>query len=203
MGHGPDKRRRSIRLAGYDYAQAGAYFVTICAHERVCLFGEVSGGEMRLNEIGQIAAEEWVRSAEIRREIELDEWVVMPNHLHGIVVIVADPPTHGDSSSVGAHGHALAVGATGRSPLRQDRPHGPPKRSLGSFIAGFKSAVTTRINTLQGTPGAPVWQRNYYEHVIRDEDDLARIREYIANNPLQWDIDKNNPTHMRTEALRD
>jgi REP element-mobilizing transposase RayT len=185
MSQEPDnRRRRSIRLKDYDYAQAGAYFVTICTHDRECLFGEIVSGEIQLNAFGEIVVEEWGRSTEIRREIELDEWVVMPNHLHGIAVIVADPPVHGDSSSVGAHG---------RAPL-----HRKP-RSLGSFIAGFKSVVTTRINTLRGAPGAPVWQRNYYEHVIRNEDDLVRIREYIANNPVQWEIDENNP-HRPTET---
>ncbi len=135
---------------------------------------------MVLNEWGQIVRDEWFRSAEIRAEIELfaDEFVVMPNHVHGIIWIVDD---------VGTTNH---VGATGRSLLR---PRGPAARSLGSFIAGFKSAVTKRINARRGTPGMPVWQRNYYEHIIRNERALNAIRRYIAENSLRWHIDRHNP----------
>ena len=195
--------RRSIRLPGYDYTQPGAYFVTICTHNREPLFGHVVNGEMVLNAWGRIVWEEWFRSAEIRAEIELfpDEFVVMPNHIHGIVWIVeTDDPNaraHGDASNVGVtgrspmHGRAPNVGATGRSPLQ---PRGPAPRSLGSFIAGFKSAVTKRINALRGTPGARVWQRNYYEHIIRNERALNAIRRYIAENPQRWHLDRHNPT---------
>ena len=124
--------RRSIRIRGYDYWQGGMYFVTICTRDRESLFGEVVDGDVRLNKFGHIVREEWEISAVIRREIELDAFVVMPNHVHGIVII-----------TVGN------VGATGRSPLRS----GPPKRSLGALVGGFKSAVTKRINDLRGTPG--------------------------------------------------
>ena len=165
--------RRSIRLPGYDYSQPGMYFVTICVEEKKCLLGEVIKGEMVVNEYGRIVQEEWYRSVEIRHEVQLDEFVVMPNHLHGIVVL---------------------VGATGRSPLRL-KP-GPSPRSLGSFVGGFKSATTTRINDLRGTHGIPLWQRNYYEHVIRNEDDLHRIREYIQTNPLRWELDRENPAQQ-------
>jgi REP element-mobilizing transposase RayT len=189
MNPGPDKRpRRSIRLKGYDYAQAGAYFVTICTCDRECLFGEIAGSEMRLNEIGQIVAEEWIRAPQIRPYVELDEWVIMPNHMHGIIVIM----------------EGGMVGATRRvAPTTTDRPTGPKSGSLGAIIGQFKSVTTKRVNALRGTPRVPVWQRNYYEHIIRNEDDLARVREYIANNPLQWGIDRNNPHHILTEALRD
>jgi putative transposase len=165
-------RRRSIRLHEYDYRQAGAYFITIVAHDRIMLFGEITGGETRLSEFGQIVEDEWQKSSAIRREIELDVFVVMPNHIHGIVNII-------DS-----------VGATGRSPLHS----GPPARSLGAFVAGFKSAVTKRINEIRCTPGSPVWQRNYYEHIIRGDGELLRVREYILNNPLEWENDRENPS---------
>jgi len=164
-------RRRSIRLRAYDYRQPSAYFVTIVAHGRATLFGKIVGGEMRLNELGQVVNDEWHKSSAIRREIEMDVFIVMPNHVHGIVNIVD-------------------VGATGRSPLRS----GPLARSLGAFIAGFKSAVTTRINELRHTPGSAVWQRNYYEHVIRNDEELLRVREYILNNPLDWENDRENPS---------
>ena len=178
-------RRRSIRLKGYDYTQPGAYFVTICTWNRTCLFGNVVGGTMVLNAMGEIVWDEWFRSAQIRAEIELhvNEFGVMPNHVHGIIWIV--------SGIDGTHGRW--VGAHGRAPLHTGRQLRRPPRSLGAFIAGFKSAVTKRINELRGTPGAPVWQRNYYEHVIRDDASLYRIREYIATNPLRWHLDRENP----------
>ena len=165
-------RRRSVRLKDYDYSQAGAYFVTICTHHSNCLFGDMVDSEMALNEYGKVVQEEWERSTNIRREIELDTFVVMPNHIHGFVAIAESN-----------------VGATGRSPL----PKGPTPKSIGAMLAGFKSAVTRRINELRGTPYTPVWQRNYYEHVIRDEDDLNEIREYIVHNPLKWNLDWDNP----------
>lgn len=179
MKFNPDiHRRHSIRLKGYDYSKAGAYFVTVCAWNRECLFGDVAGGEIRLNEYGTVVVEEWQRSGTIRKEIVLDVFVVMPNHIHGIIMISDD--NHG------------SVGVTGRSPL-QIRPHGPSKRSLGSFFAGFKSSVTKRINELRDNPECPVWQRNYYDHVIRTEDSLNRIRDYIHYNPARWDEDIENP----------
>lgn len=143
----PDKHhRRSIRLRGYDYAQTGAYFVTICTYQRECLFGDVRGGRMECNAHAQIVHEEWAQSAQLRREITVDAFVVMPNHVHGIVIIDANNRT------------SPSVGATGRSPLQKP---GPAPKSLGSFIAGFKAATTKRINQRRGTPGMPLWQRNY------------------------------------------
>ncbi len=182
MTFNPDSHeRRSLRLRAYDYAQAGAYFVTVCAYRRECLFGEVADGEMVMSDIGRIVADEWWRSAEIRQEVVLDAFVVMPNHIHGIVVI----------TDVGATDH---VGAHGRAPLRtrDNCPYRPP-RSLGAFIAGFKSACTKRINEHRARPGTPVWQRNYYEHVIRNEEDLNAIREYVIHNPARWAEDAEHP----------
>ena len=187
----PRYHRRSIRLKGYDYTQPGAYFVTICTHGRKMLFGRVVDGEMQLNEFGEIVREEWFRSPDIRAEIELfpTEFVVMPNHIHGIVWIVET------DTDVGAHS---------RAPLRRDRAplHRPP-RSLGSFIAGFKSVVTKRINALRETPGARVWQRNYYERIIRDERALNAIRRYILTNPSRWSLDRYNPQSTRIPANDD
>ena len=170
--------RRSIRLKGFDYAQPGSYFVTIITRGRLSLFGEIIGGEMHLNALGEIAHGEWMKTALIRHEITLDEFIVMPNHFHAIVNIVDC-------------GNGL-VGATGRSPLRSGMPRGPANKSLASLIAGYKSVVTARINQLRGTPGAPVWQRNYHEHIIRDMDELFRIRKYIRDNPAKWEIDAEN-----------
>ena len=172
-------QRRSIRLKGYDYSQPGAYFVTLGSYQQECLFGTVSAGEMQLNQFGQIAADEWAKSPEIRREIGVDFFVVMPNHLHGILWIVN---SDGQSTQVGAHG---------RAPLQHNKLWRPPK-SLGSFIAGYKSTVTKQINQVRNTPGTPVWQRNYYEHVIRSDQALQAIRDYIDQNPLRWELDRYN-----------
>jgi putative transposase len=168
--------RHSIRLKGYDYSQAGAYFVTIVAWQRECLFGEVVNGEMQLNELGKIVRDEWEKSAEIRLEVELGAYVVMPNHFHGIVII--------------KYMGATNVGATGRSPLP---PRGPAPKSLGALLAGFKSSVTKRINVLRNTPGIPVWQRNYYERIIRNELEMEKIWAYIESNPARWEEDDENP----------
>ncbi|NIT37361.1 MAG: hypothetical protein GTN49_12840 [candidate division Zixibacteria bacterium] len=186
MVYNPEKRRRSIRLTGYDYAAPGAYFVTICTHGRECTFGKVSpGGEVVLNSIGKIAFEGWRLSTSLREELDLDAFVVMPNHVHGIVAIKHD--IYGNN-----------VGATGRSPSQQSDypPRGPARRSLASFVVGYKGAVTRRINALRKTPGAPVWQRNYYERVLRNDDELNRARFYIQENPARWADDDYNPARV-------
>ncbi|KAB2893020.1 MAG: hypothetical protein D8M52_10235 [Chlorobi bacterium] len=173
----PPHHRRSIRLRGYDYSQSGAYFITICTYQRKCLFGEVVKAKMQLNELGEIVAEEWVKSAIIRPEIHLDEWIVMPDHFHGIVLLP----------------DRVEWGASGGKPILYR-----PPRSLGSMIAGFKSAATIRINRLRGTPGTRVWLRNYYERIIRDEAALHKIRKYITNNPMKWAQNgvSHTPTHL-------
>ena len=171
-------RRRSIRLPGYNYRSPGAYFITICTHGRACLFGEVAGGDMQLTQYGRIVQDEWSRTTVIRDHVTLDTFTVMPNHVHGIIIIggqFADP-------GVGAHGCA---------PLCR----GP--KSLGSIVAGFKSAATKRINEIRSMPGTPVWQRNYYEHVIRSDADLDRVRRYIVDNPAKWAEDPENPHNVR------
>jgi putative transposase len=167
--------RRSIRLNGFDYTQLGAYFVTIVAHRRLPIFGEIIGGVVQLNVCGEIVRMEWMRTAAIRREIALDEFVVMPNHFHAIVMI-----TECDGGSVGARRRRAP-------PIEQFSK--PIAGSIPTIIRAFKSAVTTRINQLRGTPGAPIWQRNYHEHIIRNADELSRIREYIRYNPMAWETD--------------
>jgi putative transposase len=172
--------RRSLRLRYYNYANPGAYFVTICTKDRIPLLGDIIEGDMRLSDCGRIVDQEWKISAKIRREITLDAFVLMPNHIHGIIFI-----------------NESDVGATGGSPVRS----GPRQHSLASFLSGFKSVTTKRINDSRQTPGTPVWQRNYYEHVIRNEDSLHRIREYIATNPQRWDSDRENPATTTPEAM--
>jgi REP element-mobilizing transposase RayT len=184
MKYDPDKHhRRSIRLPGYDYSQPGAYFVTICAYQRQCLFGEIVDGQIILNQYGAIVADEWQKSSMIRREIELDGWVVMPNHFHGIVIIQNPVKTNGN----------VNVGANGRSPLRDNAPVQMKSKSLSSLMAGFKSITTKKINILRDTPATPLWQRNYYEHIIRDRDAMDKIHQYIVNNPVSWERDQLHP----------
>ncbi|MGF1588591.1 MAG: transposase [Pleurocapsa sp.] len=184
MKYDPDKHhRRSIRLPGYDYSQSGAYFVTICAYQRQCIFGEIIDGQMVLNQYGAIIADEWQKSSVIRREIELDTWVVMPNHFHGIVII---KNTIRECDRARANDNP--VGANGRSPLQRMKP-----KSLSSLMAGFKSITTKKINILRDTPATPLWQRNYYEHIIRNQDAMDKICQYIVNNPLSWEIDQLHP----------
>ena len=182
MPYNPDTyRRRSIRLKGYDYTQAGAYFVTVVTYGRECLFGDVVDGDMVLNENGQIIVEEWVRTADIRPNVSLDVFIVMPNHIHSIIMI------------------ADGRGTLQRAPTTE-RFGQPTSNSIPTIIRLFKSVTTKRINEVRGRPGGAVWQRNYYEHIIRDEDDLCRIREYIVNNPLQWEVDRENPSTNVTQA---
>ena len=195
--------RQSIRLPAYDYTQAGAYFVTLCTHRRELLFGQVIDQALVLNACGRIAQEEWLASEAIRHEIELDSFVIMPNHLHGIVWIV-------QKTNVGATGWSPARRnqpslQQGHSPTRQsqpplqDKPQRPVPKSLGAFIGGYKSAATKRINQTRGTPGLPVWQRNYWEHIIRTERALNAIREYIEDNPACWALDTYNPLSTKRD----
>ncbi len=166
--------RRSIRLKGYDYTQNGAYFVTIVTYHREHLFGEVVNGVMLLNEWGEIARREWFKIGELRPYIELydDEFVVMPNHAHGIIW------------NVGALQRNSPTGAG----AADEKPH-VEAGSLGAIVRAYKSAVTYAINAARQTRGMRVWHRNYYEHIIRNDADLKRIRDYIANNPLKWTKD--------------
>nr|BAL58065.1 hypothetical conserved protein [uncultured Chloroflexota bacterium] len=188
--------RRSIRLKGYDYTQPGAYFITIVTHERAHLFGAVVDGVMRLNAWGEIVREEWFKTAQIRPYVRLydEEFVVMPNHVHGIIWIVDD--------DVGARRRRCR----GTAPPCPDPDHveqfgKPVPGSIPTIVRAFKSAVTHRINALQNTPGAPVWQRNYYEHIIRDERALHAIRQYIIENPLRWHLDTHNPERTAEDPL--
>ena len=139
------------------------------------LFGTVRDGQMRLNTIGKAVGEEWLRSQEIRTEVALDEFVVMPNHFHAIVFLCRN------SSEAAALPAASEL-------------HGSPGRSLSSLVQGFKASVAKRVGGMSRPPGAPVWQRNFHERVLRNERELNAAREYVAANPRKWAEDKNNPT---------
>ncbi len=184
----PRAQRRSIRLANYDYTQAGAYFVTICAHERVHWFGDVLDGQIRLSACGVVVAECWEAIPQHLQHVELDAFVVMPNHVHGIFAVSVVGATHASPSGAAPPTRRRATHA---SPLRW-KASGPISRSVGAIVGSFKAAVTKRINATGNTPGALVWQRNYYEHVIRSDDELNRIRDYIATNPQRWSLDAEN-----------
>jgi putative transposase len=172
--------RRSIPLKDYDYSQAGAYFITISTLNRKCLFGKIEVTEMQLNKLGWFVWQEWLKTPVIRPEIEVGAYVVMPNHFHGIVVITTDPVNGKTGNPTSGEG-------------RTGAPRGPRQRSIGALVAGFKSAVTRRVNESCKSPGASLWQRNYYEHIIRNEAEYAAIVEYVATNPQKWDQDKLNP----------
>lgn len=172
--------RRSIRLKDYDYTQNGAYFVTICTHEKQCIFGQVVDGAMVLNEWGRIVTDEWEQTAIIRTNIELDAFVVMPNHVHGIIVI---------TESIGAQCIVPLPNAP-LPPKRGATPHNVAPNSLGAIVRGFKSAVTRRINCLPDAPDHAIWQRNYYEHIIRNEESFNHIRAYITTNAAKWAEDQ-------------
>ena len=176
--------RRSIRLKGYDYSSAGAYFVTLCSQNREYLFGQVVNREMELNDMGMIAKKCWNEIPSHFPHVRLDEFIVMPNHIHGILII----------TSVGAN-NISPVGANNCSP---HRPQGTSE-TIGSIIRGFKIGVTKwfRRQNRQDIPCSEivkdVWQRNYFDHIIRDDESLNRIREYIIQNPMQWEFDRENP----------
>jgi REP element-mobilizing transposase RayT len=170
--------RRTIRLKGYDYTQSGAYFVTICTHERVCLFGEAVDGAMALSHAGEIAQARWFAIPHHHPNIELDAFVVMPNHVHGIVIIVG---TGSAPSTVLSTGSTLPIGV--------DNAGVVPTVSLGTVIGSYKSGVTRRIREDRQQPELPIWQSRYYDHIIRNEQDLNRIRQYIDANPASWEAD--------------
>lgn len=179
MNYDPAKHhRRSIRLKDYDYTQAGAYFITLCVENRACVLGDVIDGEMQLSPSGAIVADAWEWLAQQYPYVAIDEYVVMPNHFHGIIVV--DAPT---------------VGAVREPP--NEPPTSPPRKPLGRLIGAFKTVSTKRINELNTTPGISFWQRNYYEHIIRHENALDRIRGYIIRNPMKWAIDRQNPLSRR------
>ncbi|MFH1665640.1 MAG: transposase [Candidatus Omnitrophota bacterium] len=173
--------RKSVRLRNYDYTQEGAYYVTVCVNEDVCrgasrsaldIFGRIENGEMILNGMGQIINDSWQWLEKQYKYIKLDEFIVMPNHIHGIVCI--NNPRMGVIQKEGGSRTAPTV----------------KLKPLGRLIGAFKTVSTKQINIIRDTPGMRLWQRNYYEHVIRDESDLNRIREYITNNPLRWEEDE-------------
>ena len=188
--------RRSIRLPGYDYASAGAYYVTIVAWQRECLFGEVINKEMQLNKVGKIVEWEWLELPKRLSYISLGAHMVMPNHFHGILFV---------HENVGATRQGQPMSQPKEQPLQtmipegidgSPLPRGPKVASLSAIMAQFKSRVTKRIWKFPEFKETPIWQRNYYEHIIRNQTDLQNKTDYIEANPLLWDEDDENPIHI-------
>jgi len=164
--------RHSIRLRGYDYSQAGLYFATVCVQNRECLFGKIIDGEMIFNEYGQFATQCLLEIPQHFPNAVLHEFIIMPNHIHCIIELTKNNG-----------GTAPPVGAKNLSPLPSQRLTPGTSRTIGSIIRGFKIGVTKQI-------GYSIWQRNYYEHIIRNEQSYTRIADYIINNPANWEKDK-------------
>ena len=162
--------RRSIRIKGYDYSLAGAYFVTIATYQRVCLFGKVVNGVILLNPYGSIAFEQWTRLGKRFRLSNFSTFVIMPNHIHGIINI----DMGAGEESLKSHDQI--------SPLRPSLPN-VASGSLGAIVRAYKASVTYRINVMRGFTYPPVWQRNYYDHIICNEKDYENIWNYIETNP--------------------
>lgn len=199
-----------LRVKGCDYSGPGAYFVTVCALRRRVIFGEVISGEMRQSVLGEVVAETW-RWLERRHDyVHLDAWVVMPYHLYGIISITDEGAGRSRTAptnplvpwAVSTSGLSLAgpEDFAERRTAATNAPNPPPavanhsgRKVLGRLVAAFKTVSTKRINELRGTPGATVWQRNYYEHIVRSSDEGARIRRYILENLLNWTLDRENP----------
>jgi putative transposase len=197
-------KRKSLRLPEYDYTDPGGYFITIMAKDRQHLFGEIVHGEMHLNDFGEIAKKEWFRTAELRPMVELfeEEFVVMPDHIHGIIWI-RDPVVE----FVGAERRSALIELSERVEQRST-PTGktsksPEPGSLGVIVRAYKSAVAYQINRIRNTRGFPIWQRNYYEHVIRDENDLDAICAYVVGNPSLWKMDDpfQTPICLKTRRI--
>ena len=161
--------RRSIRLPGFDYASAGAYFVTLVAASRKCRFGRIDGEEMELSDLGRVVEQEWLTTPRMRSGVALGSFVIMSNHLHAIVWL---PPAASE---------------------RSDQSSNLTRGSLGALVGGYKAVVTKRHRLALDDPGAIVWQRSFYEHVVRDETDLHAIEAYIEDNPRRWAEDGENP----------
>ena len=179
--------RRSIRLQGYDYSQAGAYYVTIVTYHRDCLFGEIVKEEMILNDFGKIADECWRAISDHFQFVELGAHVIMPNHAHGIIVIRYDKSRSTTATIDDGRRPAML------RPYNDNTTHkiNVTPGSLGAIVRSFKSAVSYRIHKEHNATG--IWQRNYHEHIIRDEKDLQNKTDYIEANPSLWDEDDNNP----------
>ena len=211
MKYNPDKHhRRSIRLKGYDYSSKGMYYITLCVNKRLCLFGDIEDGEMKLNDAGKIVDRIWQEIPKYYPFVEIDEHTLMPNHLHGIIILnnenVGAPPC-GRPLMNPDNGQAQGP-ANGKYGQAQGPAPTVKRLSLGDVVGRFESFTMYQyilgIKNHQWKPfHKKLWQRNYYEHIIRNENELNKIRKYIIDNPLNWEADEENPKNWicRGEAL--
>ena len=215
MKYNPDiHHRRSIRLKGYDYSRCGAYFVTLCAHKRAMMFGQIIDGTMELNGAGKMTDKWWQKIPE-KFNAQLDEYIIMPNHLHGIIVIVrADPYIYPAKKFQHPVGADPCVCPDKTVNLKEKSEHIPIEGEhipiegehmgspLHSIVQWFKTMTTNEyIINVKNNNWPPfdkkIWQRNYYERIIRNEKECRRIRQYIMDNPLKWEFDTENPKHIK------
>jgi putative transposase len=176
---------RNIRLPKYDYSREGSYFITICAQDRLFVFGDIAEKQIKLNKWGLIVEQCWHDLVKHYTGIELDAFVIMPNHVHGIIVIT------GDVTVIHNVGEGLKPSPTGTDGDKI-KCHG-----LTEIVRAFKTFSAREINEQRNTQGQKVWQRNYYERIIHNELSLNKIREYIINNPRNWHTDGNNPNRIK------
>jgi REP element-mobilizing transposase RayT len=174
--------RRSVRLPEYSYRTAGAYFITLCSFGKKNIFGDIIEDQVQLSSEGQQVEACWKTIPEHFPHSSLDIYVVMPNHFHGIIWLNEDPPLPQHDKSI-----------------QQERFAKPVSGSVSTIIRSFKAAATRNINQLRKTSGEKLWQRGFYERVIRNEDELRNIKEYILNNPLQWALDSENPDRVKKQ----
>ena len=189
--YNPDiHHRRSIRLKGYDYSRSGLYFITLCVVDRICVFGNIVDGKMQLNDIGRLVEEEWLNTINIRKgDVRLHNYIVMPNHFHAIIEICecmdeCDSSQILNTDNVGEY----AMGECEKDECEKGECDSPlrmksPSKTVGAIVRGFKGAVSRQL-------GYSVWQRNYYEHIIRTGESYRQISDYIVNNPTKWQDDK-------------
>ncbi len=166
------QRKSSPRLQGFDYSTTGYYFITICTADKGPRFGSINNGQMVLNDSGTIVEDAWRDLSNHYANLQLDEFIVMPNHFHAIAIL--------DQGNVDRFENLS---------LRNDH-------DLPEIVRGFKTWSARRVNEHEGKTGTPLWQRSFYDHIIRDDKDLESIREYIVNNPLKWELDKENPRNF-------
>ncbi len=187
----PERTRKSLRLVGFDYSQAGAYFVTICLNKREHLLARVEDARVALTPFGILVSEAWVDLPRHYRNVSLDTVVIMPDHLHGIIALsdCADRAQKEERAGLRPAPTDPETNALVGAGLRPALPPAGKMASLSEVIRALKTFSARRINELRGTPGEPLWQRGYYEHVIRNGRELNFARRYIHNNPLQWTLD--------------
>ncbi|GAB6099399.1 transposase [Halanaerocella petrolearia] len=185
---------KSMRLKNYDYSKSGHYFVTICSSNRNCIFGKINDNKIKLNKYGQIADDYWSEIPQHFDNVKLDQHIIMPNHIHGIIIIKNNNCRNiknNDCRDMACHVPTTTTKTT------KTRKFGNRKSgTLSTIIGSYKSAVTKKTNQIRNTPGNSIWQRNYYDRIIRSEDELNRIGTYIRQNPLKWELDNNSPVNL-------